>query len=585
MPKADLSSVPPWLASYDAFAAHVRDQVAERPPIHQGSAFSAMAAVLLPSTEAGFGFIDIEQSPKQSHDEGIDALSGTDGEGRRLVIQAKMSLGDKGKLDSILSYFYQFENPRDEGDFALFGKHEILGERRLSRFVIVTLSNPQYVVANYEKSSLNTRAFYDQLKAEGRLAIVDGNALWEAARAEFYRSYVPPSSLSLSSPKGWLEEGNVRVGVVPAPQLVDLYRQYGDGLFFENIRSFLGLDRNVDRETVNRRILSTAREAPQEFLARNNGITLRASHVEQESATSVELSAPSIVNGCQTTMCLVEAAGQSLESAYVTVKIVESADAWEVTHSANYQNRVRQIDLDLARFLRPQLVERVASARGLPLERSGGAIQSLVGEIATTRVAYDDVKYIYRGLFSMHPNDLFDNNYNKLRSDVLDAFHSDEDKAEWLFERIFDLSLAGSGCLASEKELYDAEEYRPFERFEKPSYKSYLTLIAASAVVGDNLDIDQPDAVARAEFLEHFLRRAAASLGADDGQFPRAFHYSYQALVDLGLDAIENEVGDARVAQRLHYMVSDAPFVRLHRKVVMRLSGDRNSRQGSPTRH
>lgn len=72
--------------------------------------------MLLPSTEAGRGFTDIEQNPKKSHDEGVDALSGPDQDGRQLVIQSKLTLDEKKSLDSILSYFYQFEATPTGGD-------------------------------------------------------------------------------------------------------------------------------------------------------------------------------------------------------------------------------------------------------------------------------------------------------------------------------------------------------------------------------------------------------------------------------------------------------------------------------------
>ncbi len=567
---------PDWLETYDAFVTTVREAIAEEAPSRQGAAFSSMAAVLIPSTDAGQGFADIEQSDKLSHDQGIDALSGVDTEGRRLVIQAKLSLGTKKEIDSIMSHFWQYENTDDDDDGALFALDALSAQRELSRYIIVTLDRPRQALVNYTKSSLASRPFYDRLKSEGRLHVIDGEALWKAAKKEYARAYAPPAAFTIKSSGGWLENGRVRVGVVQATELVELYHLYGDGLFFENIRSFLGLDRNADRETVNRRILATAREIPSEFLARNNGITLRASDIEPLDAQTLHLANPSIVNGCQTTMCLVEAAAsEGLEEAFVTVKIVESSDAWEVTHSANYQNRVRQIDLDLARYIRPQLVTQVASARGLALDDADGAIQELLTNITAQRLAYEDVKYLYRGLFSTHPNDLFDNNYNKLRSDVLDAFHDSDSKAETLFNRIFDVALASAEEFSEVRKLYVGnDEWRQFDRLDKPSYKSYLALLAASAACGMDLDVDQPDARVRATYIQDFLDAAVATIETDRAQFASAVKYSYQVLIERGLEGIDAKAGDSRVPQRLHHLVSDAPFSQLYRRVRVRLAGD-----------
>jgi hypothetical protein len=46
-----------------------------------------------------------------------------------------------------------------------------------------------------------------------------------------------------------------------------------------------------------------------------------------------------IVNGCQTTMCLVQCAPVSREC-FVQVKVVATKDAWDIAKAANYQNPV-----------------------------------------------------------------------------------------------------------------------------------------------------------------------------------------------------------------------------------------------------
>lgn len=572
--------VPAWLASYDAFADHIRDAISDEHSTRQGTAFSRLASVLLPATDAGRGFSDIEQFPKKSHDGGIDALSGKDTEGRQLVIQSKLTLDEKKTLDSILSYFFQFEAVPEDGDKdVLFDLSLMAPDRSRSRYVIVTLSRPKRVVENYEKSNLSTREFYAQLRAEGRLAIVDGHDLWQAARTEFSRSFIKPSSFQLCSERGWLHQGNVRIGVVAARDLVDLYRDYGDGLFYENIRTFLGLATNADRETVNRRILATVREAPDELLARNNGITIRASTVTDEDVAKVHLVSPSIVNGCQTTMCLVEA-GDAIPAdlSYVTVKIVESDNAWEVTHSANYQNRVRQIDLDLARFMRPQLVQQVAASRGIALSSTSGSnsslINSLLDELAATRITYEEVGNLYRGLFSIHPNDLFENNYNKLRSDVLDAFHVDDGASEQLFGQIFKLGMAAGEEMPIIRKHYTGEEYQVFDRFAKPSYLAYLSLLAASSATRTNLDQNQPDAAVRAAFLSEFMNAAEQLIDNDRAKFNRAFFFAYQTLMEAGLSLLDENASETVVSQRLHWIVTKPPFVQLYRRIRLRIDGE-----------
>jgi hypothetical protein len=253
------SELPDYLTSFEAFAQHIRDEIGAEAPTKKGSAFSRAAAVLLPATDAGRGFTNIEQNGRLSHDKGIDAMSAVNTDGRQLFIQSKLTLDRKADLDSILSQFYQYEREvggGDSGDLdVLFDLAQLETGVVKPTYCIVTLSDPAGVVAAYEKSSLATRDFYLSLQQQERLAIVGGRDLYEAAQREYSRSYMVPDRFAISSQVGWLAQGHVRIGVVKARDLYDLYQEHGDGLFFENIRSFLGLERNLDRETVNRRIL------------------------------------------------------------------------------------------------------------------------------------------------------------------------------------------------------------------------------------------------------------------------------------------------------------------------------------------
>ena len=61
---------------------------------------------------------------------------------------------------------------------------------------------------------------------------------------------------------------------------------------------------NDKRENVNEAILATAQEAPDQMLARNNGITLRARSVKRLDENVLQLDEGSIVNGCQKQPCV-----------------------------------------------------------------------------------------------------------------------------------------------------------------------------------------------------------------------------------------------------------------------------------------
>ena len=101
------------------------------------------------------------------------------------------------------------------------------------------------------------------------------------------------------------------------------------------------------RSTVNQEIIKTIKDDPEKMLARNNGADFPRLRGQGQDDGSAELSMAAIVNGCQTTMCLVHCAPVS-EHCSIQVKIVKTSDAWDIAKAANYQNQVTRVDLELS---------------------------------------------------------------------------------------------------------------------------------------------------------------------------------------------------------------------------------------------
>ncbi len=141
------------------------------------------------------------------------------------------------------------------------------------------------------------------------------------------------------------------------------------------------------------------------MLERNNGIVIRADKVIiDESGKSLTLTRGSVINGCQTTMCIVDNANNTC---FVPVKIVETTDSWDVAKAANYQNEVRELDLDLARSIRPQLAMRAASVTGVNIQTNEKSAFQIIDEIYSRKVTYEETRLLYIGLFSRNPNNLY----------------------------------------------------------------------------------------------------------------------------------------------------------------------------------
>src|ERR1019366_1851928 len=267
----------------------------------------------------------------------------------------------------------------------------------------------------YGKRAFSSKPFFTKCQSEGRLMFIDGTSILSTLRVAFRKISELPDQLELRLGAPVIQKGDVFISVISGDELKRLYDQFGESLFFENVRDFLQVARGKDRPgrtTPNQEIVKTLTICPDRMLSRNNGIVFRAERVTLGDRTDLlHLSRGSIVNGCQTTMCIVQ---HSKEACFVPVKIVQTEDSWDVAKAANYQNSVFDIDLDLARNLRPQLVRRAANITGVRLDNKEESAFQIVDAIYDRRVAYEETRLFYIGLFSRSPNNLFAADYTEL---------------------------------------------------------------------------------------------------------------------------------------------------------------------------
>ncbi len=164
--------------------------------------------------------------------------------------------------------------------------------------------------------------------------------------------------------------------VFPAALLYKLYEQYDFGLFYGNLRNFLG----IKRRGSNFEMLTTLKEAETNFLAYNNGITAVARSIETQPLekskiiTNDEAEGNSyssiglikrivdfrVVDGMQTIATIYESKRRNcdvkLEGSFVTVKIVVPSSFDNdivkcIAKNSNNHNMVKRSDfLNASRF-------------------------------------------------------------------------------------------------------------------------------------------------------------------------------------------------------------------------------------------
>jgi hypothetical protein len=87
-------------------------------------------------------------------------------------------------------------------------------------FVIVTLSKIKVrILPEYEKSKMASKGFYDTLKSEGKLIILDGPEVLPLAQSAYRKLYIIPSNVDINFVNGFVNHDNVYIGVISAKEL------------------------------------------------------------------------------------------------------------------------------------------------------------------------------------------------------------------------------------------------------------------------------------------------------------------------------------------------------------------------------
>jgi hypothetical protein len=561
---------PSYLQSLADFEAYLADQFQNLPTTTRGKRFAEAIVLILPHLRGTDRFFGYELNSKQSYDNGIDIFSQRATGESYVACQSKLRLSSTEDLDSIISKFSVYERETFAPNPNLL--FDDAPEPDVT-YVIATGSSLAGVRRRYTERKPSSYPFYTKLLESERLLFVDGVDILTWMRNTYSRSTTLPASFALASAHPWLNVGDVHIGVLDGQSLIDLVNEYGDGLFFENIRDWLG--GGGDQLSVNNSILDTIKNEPSRMLERNNGITVRAESVERSGdGLRLTINRAAIVNGCQTTMCLYQLKNVP-PSLQIVVKVVQVADteaAWRIAQSANYQNPVGRMELELARYLRPQVVTRAAAklGEGLKTDRREG-LTAVLRSYTRTEVSYALTRYLFLGLFCRRPNQLFQDNYTNVEMDVVSRYYEFPDAEERLFTVLFMAIKQGREALSVAAKNFENEDFaKPFSRLldaDQPKYQAYLLLLALCT--SERVDLsERGEAEARSGIIADFLHRSMSVLRDGPQEFSRAFLFSYKELARM---VARSEEDSDKTVQRLTSRVRDASFHDLYSNICMEL--------------
>ncbi len=528
------NDLPYFIQSYDQLKQHFDANLDSLSNYQKGKKFADFSRRILPFCETNLTIDSDSLILRQdSHDGGVD-IEGKSEDDQIIYIQSKYSILKLDHIDGIFSKFQEFDTKntyeQDQCQLNLFGREEL----KPPIYIVVTLSNINNVLAKYELSSRPSVTFYNKLKNDKRILVIDGKHILKALIVTYKKSHLLPTTLQLELEEKPLTKNGVYIGIVSAKTIKQIYDQHGDSLFLENIRDFLGFTHvNSDdhqKKTVNDAIVATVQYEPDKMLARNNGITFRAEFVKFLSDTVLLLRSASIVNGCQTTMCMLK---NPIQEACVLVKIVATDDSWDIARAANFQNEVKQIKLELASCIRPQVIKGAISRQGsLKIESLSKSAFDVLDSIYESTIAYDGIYSIFSGLFSGNSSNIINASYTDLKTALLEEFYQYEHK-DRVFEILFEVYMASEYAMHELENSLEDEKYNQLlQRFWKDknyNYKAFLTILTLCGLT-KKMIYGKDTSIKKLSELNDFLNKIKFIIENEKIKFSDYYFYSFMAV-------------------------------------------------------
>lgn len=206
---------------------------------------------------------------------------------------------------------------------------------------------------------------------------------------------------------------------------------------------------------------------------------------------------------------------------------------------------VSRIDLELARFLRPQVVREIARSLGYGASTPTAEQDSISGvleEIRHTKISYDALKLLYIGLFSRYPSNMFEAHDSEMRLDVLHAA-SAAGRQEYVVRVLLQLLMQMRTASEEFKRRHTDEKvlelFKHLFREEQPRYNCLLGLLVACGCVNDDLAHTPEDGngAVRWARIERFLGRLEIMLVRHREHLNRVFRHAVMALALAAISA------------------------------------------------
>jgi uncharacterized protein (UPF0332 family) len=193
----------------------------------------------------------------------------------------------------------------------------------------------------------------------------------------------------------------------------------------------------------------------------------------------------------------------------------------------------------------------------------------IIDEIYDRRIAYDETRLLYIGLFSRSPNNIFDANYTHLTQDLIQKIYQEPSYEEDVFETLFLIQGEAQKGLEAAKNTFSNPIYaNNFQRLYNPdnlSYKCFLTVLALCGAV--NVDISDRIQKQNKEYarMRKFLSSAKNLLKTQ----PDKFISFYEFAVKVWMNEVTDDDDETKILRDMVNKSRRLKFSLLFRKICM----------------
>jgi len=257
---------------------------------------------------------------------------------------------------------------------------EILSSNICLQIFYVSLSDPTTAGREFNEQVNRIRGDYGDFGGEFRFEVLGPEQLFELLDRRERRGVKVNERLRIIYDQNksnllehYIESVAGVICTIPATEIARIVNQHPT-IFDENLRQYIGLSGSV-----NQAIHESCTNAPDAalFWFLNNGVTITCDHYEVHKDVDksfVDVTNLQIVNGCQTSVTLAQAAkaGTLLSSANVLVRIfrTDTADlASKLVVTTNTQNKITNRDLRANEPIQKQIQSAFEQKMGLLYER------------------------------------------------------------------------------------------------------------------------------------------------------------------------------------------------------------------------